>query len=372
MLDTDPPIPRPDNTNSKEVVKNKRGVTKSSRSKRVWIAVCALVLVLGVVIGVGVAFSPDRPSPSVTDPSPTSSNSATLVPTTSIGATPAPSQIPIHGVLNDTSLAAILESSGDKHVFFQDLNSSLRHTVYYGSLGEWSNAAEFIQPERQPRNHTPISVIESHLPIYVGPGGVFEVYYVDVNNTLASFQYVLNRGAVINSSSLNQSFSISTGARSLSAAHRPPGTLQNTSDEILLFYLSPSNDLNVLYSDALVSPFSGSFLKDWQNFSGLFSAFNIAGSGLSSPFSVYPDANTLTGLFFKPSSVDDIGKSEFLGFDINNATFLGTKRCALSPHFHPYDFPKANVFSSKYRFSSTQRMDAQFKSYPRFCLACTC
>ena len=331
MLNTDPPIPLPDNTNSKEVIENKISATKRSRSIQFWIIVCVLVIALAVGTGVGVKVSKDPSSPSTTSPIPTPSDSASLIPTPTHSG--APSLNLNHGALKDTSLAAVSESNGNKHIFFQDINSSLRHTIYYETSSDWSQAVEFIQLERQPRNHTPISVIQSYFPTASSMTSLFDIYYVDINDTLAAFQYQATQKLVYKSSILNQSFLVSSSARSLDAARRPPSTLRNKSDEILLFYLAPSNDLNVLYSDTFASTTSVGYTRIWQNFSGLFSAFNVVGSGPNSPFSIYSDTNTLTGSFFKPSATDDSCASEFLEFNIGNATFLGTKPCASSPYF---------------------------------------
>lgn len=39
------------------------------------------------------------------------------------------------GILNDTSLAAITTSDNNRHIFFQDFNSSLRYTIFSNSTG---------------------------------------------------------------------------------------------------------------------------------------------------------------------------------------------------------------------------------------------
>ena len=63
----------------------------------------------------------------------------------------------MHGILNDTSLAAVSNSDRSKYVFFQDISEDLRQICYSSSTQSWSAGINLAIPYATPRNKTPLA-----------------------------------------------------------------------------------------------------------------------------------------------------------------------------------------------------------------------
>ena len=257
-----------------------------------------MIAVIAISIGIGIKFGLQRSSLEVP-----SSTSPVLK----------------HGALNDTSFAAASASNGDRHVFFQDINGTLRHATYIDSFSTWLESVDYIPTVRQPRNRTPLSAIEvmqSPDPDY------FNLYYIDTNDTLAAIEYAPNGYPLTTPPHmLNDTFSASTSARSLSVSRLystgAPSYNFNASynntvilDELLLFYQSYNDNVTVLRGTNFV--FMSSSISTstnstwvWQNVTELFFAQTAGDCWVSSPFSV---SNVVGwglgayGSFYRPQS----------------------------------------------------------------------
>ena len=62
----------------------------------------------------------------------------------------------IQYVLNDTSLAAIVLPGGDRHIFFQDNNGSIRRAIRSASENLWT-ISQSLNLSSTPKNHTPLA-----------------------------------------------------------------------------------------------------------------------------------------------------------------------------------------------------------------------
>ena len=241
---------------------------------------------------------------------------------------------PIHGALNDTSLAAISENNGDRHLFFQDVNGTIRHVVFSQSLNAWSPTVEYIPTERQPRLHTPLAVdFADGVPTYI------VIFYADTNDTLAAIEYsVAAQESASSSILLNDSFAISRDSRSLTISrlhwnkNAADQTNQNSETQLwqewLLIYSSPSSTITFLYGNTYITDLSGNSLTtwEWQNVSQPFYAQSNPNGRLGEPFFAGRTSDdNMIGHFFNPQSKSDSITYPFLTLAINNLSSKGKK-----------------------------------------------
>lgn len=62
-------------------------------------------------------------------------------------------------ILNDTSLATVILSNGDRRLFFQDVSGSIRQAFYSPGTQQWRAEVGYVVA-LDARNHTPIAVID--------------------------------------------------------------------------------------------------------------------------------------------------------------------------------------------------------------------
>ena len=63
-------------------------------------------------------------------------------------------------ILNDTSLAAVSLSNGDRHLFFQDNTGLIRRAVRVESNGQWTTSPNLnasTDLSSNPKRHTPLT-----------------------------------------------------------------------------------------------------------------------------------------------------------------------------------------------------------------------
>ena len=324
---TDPPIPHPDDLNPKESVIN-RQIIKSSYQR--WLlASFVLFGILAISIGLGVGLS-KRSSPSTTPGTPSE----------------APPVTPVvnHGAMNDTSLSAIQDTEGNRHLFFQDLNGTLCHILFSKATNSWVEGVNFISSERPPRNLTPISVVKAKETIIAT---YFNIFYIDDANTIAAVQYSANQSLLpAPYPIINDTFSTSSNTRSLSVLGMRNSTVSviepNEEDadlttfwnQYLLAYEDPAKQITVLngsssnYSSSGfgdISVFSwnwnnastdvnGSYLGDIGGLSGPFSLANESSSSFDQPYN---------GYFYDPSSVHVSGESTIYEVGFSQLSELG-------------------------------------------------
>ena len=70
-----------------------------------------------------------------------------------------------HGILDDSSFAAVTASGGARYVFFQDINGSLRQALYSPATFSWAADMDLIIPGSvDARNNTPLSATIDIVP----------------------------------------------------------------------------------------------------------------------------------------------------------------------------------------------------------------
>lgn len=150
-------------------------VTKLTR-KWPWIVI-ALILAAVIAIGVSVGIWHHREyllykPPRISSP-----------PASNITYTP-------QYILNDTSLAAVSLSNGDRHLFFQDNTGLIRRAVRVESNGQWTttpNLNASADPSSEvisnPKRNTPLTAIG---PTEGQPDRDMSLYYISENHTVCS------------------------------------------------------------------------------------------------------------------------------------------------------------------------------------------
>ena len=230
----------------------------------------------------------------------TSTATTALTPTT----TDAPSPPLKRGILNDTSLATVTTFEGNRHVFFQDLNGSLRHTVFYQGANSWANEADYVNLASSARNHTPIAAIKLGAEI-LGFDRIL-IFYVSIENVLASTLYGVHAANILNGNLMNNSFPVVTGSRTLSVTQM--ALSQNETTEAVLLYEAPGADFTALHGYLSASESNPQWL--WQNVSeAVYSQLDKSNVRLSPPFASGPSssepAQVVKILIFNSNALSD-------------------------------------------------------------------
>ena len=63
-------------------------------------------------------------------------------------------------IINDTSIAAVTLSNGDRRLFFQDLSGAIRQAFYSPATRVWRADINYVVAS-DARNHTPIAVVDA-------------------------------------------------------------------------------------------------------------------------------------------------------------------------------------------------------------------
>ena len=151
------------------------------------------------------------------------------------------------GALIDTSLAAIKSATGNRHVFFQDVNGSLCHIAFSASQNTWLPSIDLVPTPTPPRKYTPIAVAD----IQTGSDNDVGVclFYFDTSNSIVVAPY----GSALTSEAElifigNSSVPVATDSRSLNIyqlpSNRPPNSIIRS--EALLFYENPTGNMTTL------------------------------------------------------------------------------------------------------------------------------
>ena len=340
-------LPHPDDDYPKEWVNDT--VNTVTQSRRPWRRLrIPLFLAIIIVIALGVGLGVEIPA----HQSASNSSSSRAQPT--------------HGALNDTSLAATADLNGNRHLFFQDINGTIRHAIFSHSLDAWSDTIEFIPAERQPKLYTPIAV--AWLAV-LPPAPYIAIFYVDINNNLAATEYSVAAERYVSPSVLlNNSFAVSPDSQSLSISrlHWTENATDQSSQnnqtqvwqewqEYLLAYSSPSDNVTFLYGINRVTNVTGNVVStwEWQNVSQPFYAQSNPNGWLSEPFFTSLLSNgTFFGHFFNPQFKSDSNTYPFLTLNINNLSSTGKKL-----EYLQHD-----------RYSSSDNLRSKRIRSPKFCL----
>ena len=229
--------------------------------------------------------------------------------------------------MNDTSLAAVLTSDGNRHVFLQDINGTLRHAIFSSVANQWLREVDYLLPSRPaalPRLGTPITAMYP----WASNLNWILLYYVNVNSSLSAIPYFVPGGTLLGDV-LDGSIAIKPASRCLSAAtvHR------STDDEIqetLLFFEAPSGQVTFYYGQM-------TFLSagDWRDMTEVLNAAlwrKMGGERASlgcpctaNPLQTWNNTNptTIQAAFFNPDFLANVSAPFATGFDFTNLTGAG-------------------------------------------------
>ena len=294
------------------------------------IVLCLILIAIALGVGLGLGLRKrDAPStadtatlPDATPTSTVASSSVASVLSITTSATPVPSN---KGILDDTSLAAVTSFDGNRHVFFQDTNGSIRHTVYAQSAGSWATAPDLVSiSSSPPRNHTPLSAI----PISLGPSaGEIHLFYTTTDGFLAATLYQLGNVIAGNPKPINNSLAVASDSRALSITLVPQSQNGTTAEAILLFE-SPYGNITTLRGYFTATDTSVQWV--WHNISEtISSAFDGADTWLSPPTAIQcdcfglPDDNRITFTFFNFNALSNSSASPLYSIQWQDWTGLG-------------------------------------------------
>ena len=343
---TDPPYPVESSAEDKIAV---AGHGHGKKRYIVWVLLAGIALAIAIGVGVGVPISRRNQStvssmsPSTTASSPSiATTSSPSTATSTAGPTATPERL-TNGALNDTSLASVLTSDGNRHLFFQDINGTLRHALYSAATNGWHTNVDFLSTSPAPRHGTPIAVLEARsIPdLEVSSGATINVYYVSTENTLAGFQYTDTEGLPLAPDQvLNLTSPVAPTAKSLTIARFLSWNITNSVptigtttevDEAFLAYENPWGNVSILRGvDHLVDDHNDIFEGwHWENVSESFFPRNSTlayGGWLSAPFTFYADQYNLIGYYFNPTSASSQSTPVMLASLLSNFSLIG-KSC---------------------------------------------
>ena len=208
----------------------------------IWLAIALIALVIVVALGIGLGvglrkISPDNPSMSSISPpsnSTSTSNSSSLIFT--------------RGVLNDTSLASVITFDGNRHIFLQDINGTLRHAVFSSTTNLWLPNVDYLWPHASiptPRLGTP--VVATYPSDVWGPTGI-SLFYVNANSILSAVTFDTYLGLISDSDEMEGTIAIKQDSRCVTAA-----TVRRSANDgtriayTLLFIEAPSGHINFFH-----------------------------------------------------------------------------------------------------------------------------
>ena len=289
--------------------------------RSVWLAVVsvALVIVVALSVGLGVGLK--------------NSSSDTSLSSTSISQSNLTSRAFTLGAMNDTSLAAVSTPDGNRHVFLQDINGTLRHAVFSSVANLWLPDADYLIPSvpvSPPRFETPITTT-----YFAEYSEDILVYYVNVDNTLSAISYRPGVG-VVGRDTFNGSIAVKPDSRCISAA-----TIEERANDgflalyASLFFEAPSGNITLLHGRSL-----DNFEWQWQNMSevlnlALWRDLNHEKASLGCPctsdaLQIGRTSNDtkptdVQAAFFNLESLANASAPLTIGIDISNATEAGLK-----------------------------------------------
>lgn len=242
------------------------------------VTACTALLSIGLGVGLGIGLRHNDSSSSSSDSNSPSNAPSTL--STSLSSSVVPSSTPapaIQGILNDTSLAAVTSNDGNRHLFFQHFNGSLRHTVHDHAVNAWTNNVDFVATPSVPQMHTPLAAVNIEYAL-----GQIHLFYVGMNGSLAAALYQTSGEYTGNLVPMNGSFLAAAGTRSLSVTTR---SFQNgTSTTAMMLYEAPNGNITVLRGSFTVGGPLTQWI--WQNVSeAVYSSLKESDLWLSPPVS---------------------------------------------------------------------------------------
>ena len=231
--------------------------------------------------------------------------------------------MPFHGILDDSSFAAVATPEGNRHVFFQDRNGTLRQATYAQSSSVWNVAMNHLDID-DVRHLTPISATvreDTNLLYVVIPLSLIRspcrltveqvyLFYIHANNSLGGQAYSPGRGwqgfpaigqemgGFGNEFPNLSNFVAAEGSRSLSVSLVP----RAAPVEICIFFEGKNHTMTAMYGAELRPPSNdpswiwkdltnGTVSSDYSNAtcgppfgSGIFGSYSSTGVNGSTPY----------------------------------------------------------------------------------------
>lgn len=234
-----PDLPSPHASDEKVLGASHRSIFTTSR---VVFCCLALVVILAIALGVGFGLGLKH------NEAGTGTNSQTINATSSASST----------IYNETSLAAVTTLDNNRHVFFQDSNGSLRHTVFSVSNRSWSEHIDYVNLPKPPAWETPITALQlnqQNSNMTTNETNVYQdiqIFYLSADNYIATAFYPLYEGLLssyadtFTGTAIDGSYLVTEGSRVLSVSSMTP-TRNDTAAEALLVYEAPGREITALY-----------------------------------------------------------------------------------------------------------------------------
>lgn len=110
----------------------------------VLVALVMIAMALGIGLGIGLRHtqSTDAPGPS-------------SLPNNTVTNTTIPDNSPVHGIMFNTSFAAVTRPGGNREVYFQERTGALRRALYSSQVNMWHTSTDQRLPANA-RNNTPL------------------------------------------------------------------------------------------------------------------------------------------------------------------------------------------------------------------------
>ncbi|KAM0802654.1 hypothetical protein BDR22DRAFT_843688 [Usnea florida] len=146
-------------------------------------------------------------------------------------------------ILNDTSLAALSLSNGDRQLYFQDNTGRIRRAIRAESNNQWSTDP-YLNLSTKPKKYSPLVATVNEEIEGTGSGAEIGLYYVSENHTVISSS--LSDGSWTGGA-LVRNLSTAVNTRSLSFNPLPETTAGNsTTNAALLYYENPTGKPSAL------------------------------------------------------------------------------------------------------------------------------
>ena len=212
-------------------------------------------------------------------------------------------------MLNDTSIAAVTTADLNRHIFFQDVNGSLRHTSYDAGANTWDDGVNYVSASSLPQNPTPLAAMEIYSQNagantdYATAQSYIHLFFVNTDDVLTATVIPTSSTTQQLPVPMNNSFPVAPASRSLKVS---PFQVANQGfiANAMLTYESPNGTI-----DTLRGHFQGSSTApqwQWTDVStSIASAMTEFGTSLTNPFTT----NVYEGTDSKGRPFQDISLS---------------------------------------------------------------
>ena len=118
-----------------------------------------IILIVALSVGLGVGLTKRSGNNDLVN----LSSTASLSPASPSSAPTAAPVVLQHGILNDSSFAALATPNSDRYIFFQDLNGTIRYAIYAQSSSTWVTNIDLVVAT-DAKNNTPLTTLSTTNP----------------------------------------------------------------------------------------------------------------------------------------------------------------------------------------------------------------